>query len=72
MLGHGRGLPASTKIAPVAYIEHRGEKWRVLIRRRGHAPISRTFRLKAQAERWAKETEVALEAEHAGPLGKDE
>lgn len=46
----------------MAVVQKRGEKYRVLIRKKGHAPISKTFNLKAQAERWARETEVALDA----------
>jgi integrase len=46
----------------MAVIQKRGESYRVLIRKKGHAPISQTFKLKAVAERWARETEVALDA----------
>lgn len=46
----------------MATIQKRGDSYRVLIRKKGHAPISETFKLKAVAERWARETEVALDA----------
>ena len=46
----------------MAVIQKRGESYRVLIRKKGSAPISKTFRTKALAERWARETEVALDA----------
>jgi integrase len=46
----------------MAVIQKRGSSYRVLIRKKGHAPISKTFKLKALAERWARETEVGLDA----------
>lgn len=46
----------------MAVIQKRGESYRVLIRKKGHAPISQTFKLKAVAERWARETEVAMDS----------
>lgn len=46
----------------MAVIQKRGENYRVLIRKKGQKPISKTFKLKAVAERWARETEVALDA----------
>lgn len=38
-----------------------GDKWRALIRRKGHAPQCKTFRTKAQAEAWAREIEGRIE-----------
>lgn len=46
----------------MAVVQKRGDSYRVLIRKKGHAPISKTFSTKALAERWARETEVALDA----------
>lgn len=46
----------------MATIQKRGDSYRVLIRKKGHAPVSETFKLKAVAERWARETEVAMDA----------
>lgn len=45
----------------MAYVEKRGEKWRVQVRVKCHRPISKTFTKKVLADRWAKETELALE-----------
>lgn len=55
----------------MAVIQKRGESYRVLIRKKGHAPISQTFKLKAVAERWARETEVALDAGKFQPKAED-
>jgi integrase len=41
----------------MASILHRNGSWRALIRLAGHPPMSKTFRLKADAERWASKTE---------------
>lgn len=46
----------------MAVIQKRGSNYRVLIRKKGHAPLSKTFKLKVLAERWARETEVGLDA----------
>lgn len=37
-------------------------KWRALIRRKGFPPQCRTFRVKAQADRWAREIEAEMDA----------
>ena len=37
-----------------------GDKWRALIRRKGHAAQCKTFTTKAQAERWAKQREADI------------
>lgn len=55
----------------MAVIQKRGENYRVLIRKKGQAPISKTFKLKAVAERWARETEVALDAGKFQPKVED-
>lgn len=38
-----------------------GEKWRALIRRKGHPTLCKTFRVKAQAEAWARQIEVDID-----------
>lgn len=38
-----------------------GEKWRALVRRKGHAPQCKTFRTKAQADAWAREVESRID-----------
>lgn len=43
-------------------ITRRGARWQAKVRRQGQAAQSRTFATKALAERWARETEVAIEA----------
>jgi integrase len=50
----------------MAVIEKRGDKWRVLIRRKGHKAISKTFKLKVFADRYARDTESAIEARTIG------
>jgi integrase len=45
----------------MATIRRRGSTWQVQIRRHGHAPLSRTFRLKAHAELWARQKETQLD-----------
>jgi len=45
----------------MATISKRGDSWRVQIRRRGVKPITRTFRTKAEAARWALEWESRIE-----------
>lgn len=45
----------------MAVVQKRGDSYRVLIRKKGHAPLSKTFKLKALADRWARETEVRLD-----------
>jgi len=39
-----------------------GKKWRAQVRRKGHAPQCKTFRVKAQAEAWARQIEAAIDA----------
>ena len=46
----------------MAYIEKRGDmQWRAQVRKKGYPTQSRTFITRADAERWAKETEIAME-----------
>ena len=45
----------------MATIRRRGATWQVQIRRHGHAPLSRTFRLKSDAELWARQKEAQLD-----------
>lgn len=44
----------------MAYVERRGDKWRVQVRVKGHPPVSKTFAKKVLADRWGRETELAL------------
>ena len=46
----------------MATIQKRGDRYRVLIRKKGHAPISETFSTLALAKKFAKDTEYKLEA----------
>jgi integrase len=53
----------------MASIRKRKERWQVQVRRKGHAPLSKTFGLKRDAEAWAREAERALErGRHAQAL----
>lgn len=45
----------------MATIRKRGESWQVQIRRDGHPPISKTFRLRSDAAIWARETEGLID-----------
>lgn len=46
----------------MATISRRGDlQWQVKVRVQGHPPQSRTFTLRSDAERWGKETEIAIE-----------
>ncbi len=45
----------------MASIRRRKNAWQVQIRRQGHSPLSRTFRLRADAELWARQTEAELD-----------
>jgi integrase len=45
----------------VATIRRRGTTWQVQVRRQGHATLSRTFRLKADAEQWARQKEAEID-----------
>lgn len=50
-------VPGSVPECLVATISKHGKSWRAQIRRLGHAPLSKTFPLKAQAWAWAAKTE---------------
>ena len=45
----------------MAVIQKRGDSYRVLIRKKGHAAVSKTFKTKALAERWARDTEYKID-----------
>jgi integrase len=45
----------------MATIRRRGSTWQVQVRRQGHATLSRTFRLKADAEQWARQKEAEID-----------
>ena len=44
----------------MASFRKRGDRWQVQVRLKDRKPISRSFRLKADAETWAVQTEAAL------------
>lgn len=48
----------------MATYQKRGESWRVIVRRKGYDPQTRTFRRKGDAEKWAKEIEERMEGGH--------
>jgi integrase len=45
----------------MATIRRRGTTWQVQVRRQGHSTLSRTFRLKADAEQWARHKEAEID-----------
>lgn len=45
----------------MATITPRGEGWRAQVRRKGHKPLSRQFRTKAAAQKWAQAVEDQVE-----------
>jgi integrase len=45
----------------MASIRRRGAKWQVQVRRQGLRPLTRTFRLKSDAELWARQREAELD-----------
>src|SRR5262245_29450348 len=45
----------------MATVRRRGATWQVQVRRQGHATLSRTFRLKADAEQWARQKEAEID-----------
>lgn len=45
----------------MATFRKRGAKWQAQVRLQGHAPLSRSFTLKSDAELWARQTEAAIE-----------
>jgi hypothetical protein len=46
----------------MAYIQQRGEYWRVEIRRRGHKPVYHTFGIQQQTEQCARRIEAGMDA----------
>ena len=52
----------------MATYQERGDRVRAIIRLKGHAPISKSFRNKTQAKQWATKTEAAmLVGDHLNP-----
>lgn len=45
----------------MASITKIGDSWRALIRRKGHKPLCKTFKNKAQAEVWARQREAEID-----------
>lgn len=45
----------------MASIRKRGDKWQAQIRKDGYPPLNKTFIHKADAERWSRHTESAIE-----------
>lgn len=45
----------------VATFRKRAGKWQVQIRRSGSKPVSKTFHLKSDASKWARENEIAID-----------
>lgn len=45
----------------MASITKVGSSWRALIRRKGHKPLCKTFKVKAQAEAWARQREAEID-----------
>src|SRR5262245_7871522 len=45
----------------MATTRRRGATWQVQVRRQGHATLSRTFRLKSDAEQWARQKEAEID-----------
>lgn len=62
----------------MATITRRGSSWFAQVRRKGFAPRYKSFKLKADAQQWAREQELAVVHGHAHhgtyegrtPLGK--
>lgn len=45
----------------MATIMRRGDRWRAMVRRRGHGTITRTLATRGDAERWARRVEAAID-----------
>jgi hypothetical protein len=45
----------------MAYIRKRGSSWQAQVRREGHPPLSKTFKTKADAAAWARDTERSID-----------
>jgi hypothetical protein len=48
----------------MATFRKRGRNWQVQVRRKGHPPATATFALKSDAQRWAREQELAADSGH--------
>ena len=46
----------------MATYQKRGDRWRAIIRKKGHRPVSKSFRTKAAARKWAQDTEDGIES----------
>ncbi|MFM7703455.1 MAG: site-specific integrase, partial [Rubrivivax sp.] len=46
------------------------DKWRALVRRKGHPHYCRTFSSKAQAEAWARQIEADIDRGQSPPAAK--
>ena len=46
----------------MATYQKRGDRWRAIIRKKGHRSISKSFRTKSAARRWAQDTEDSIES----------
>jgi integrase len=46
----------------MATYQKRGDRWRAIIRKKGHRPVSKSFRTKTAAKRWAKDSEDKIES----------
>lgn len=60
-----------SEVGAMACIQKRSGKYRARITRQGHPIYSRTFTRKADAERWARETEIAIENGAVIPKSRD-
>jgi hypothetical protein len=45
----------------MASLRYRNDKWQVQVRRYGHTPQSKSFRSKADSQRWARHVEAELD-----------
>ena len=46
----------------MATFQKRGKKWRAIVRKAGHRPLSKTFDTKGSAARWAREQERDIDS----------
>ncbi|TCT19559.1 tyrosine-type recombinase/integrase [Thiobaca trueperi] len=46
----------------MATFQKRSNRWRAIVRKKGHDPISKTFQTKEQAARWAREVEYEMDS----------
>ena len=46
----------------MATYQKRGDRWRAIIRKKGHRPVSKSFRTKGAAQRWAQDAEDKIES----------